>query len=82
VRDQSHRLVSLPDANRTWFSVGGQWQATKASAVDLGLAYIFVPDTKIDNDQTSANPLANRGRVTGEYDSSVWLFGAQYSMAF
>ena len=41
-----------------------------------------VSDTKIDNNQSSLNPLQNRGRVTGEYESNVWILGAQYSMAF
>lgn len=78
VKDAERRLVALPDNDRTWFTVGGQWKATKASTVDLGLAYLYVPDTKIDNDQS----LQGRGRVTGEYDSSVWILGAQYSAAF
>ena len=82
VPDKERRLVSLPDNDRTWFSVGGQWKVSKTNTLDLGAAYLYVPDTKIDNDQTTANPLTNRGRVTGEYDSSVWILGAQYSMAF
>ncbi|AYH45737.1 outer membrane protein transport protein [Azoarcus sp. DN11] len=78
VRDKVRRLVSLPDNNRTWFSTGAQWKLSKTNALDLGVAYLLVPKTKIDNDQTRDG----RGRVTGEYDSSVWLLGAQYSMAF
>ncbi|HPR07041.1 MAG TPA: outer membrane protein transport protein, partial [Denitromonas sp.] len=78
VRSQSERLVSLPDANRTWFSFGTQWKATKASTLDVGVSYLFVPETKINNDQQAAG----RGLVRGTYDSSVWILGAQYSMAF
>ncbi|MBT0963527.1 OmpP1/FadL family transporter [Denitromonas iodatirespirans] len=78
VRNQRERLVSLPDANRTWFSFGTQWKATKASTLDLGVSYLFVPETKINNDQQAAG----RGLVRGTYDSSVWILGAQYSMAF
>lgn len=78
VKDKERRLVALPDNDRTWFSVGGQWKLSKANTVDLGAAWLYIPKTKIDNDQTAAG----RGRVTGEYDSSVWILGAQYSMAF
>ncbi|MDX9839255.1 MAG: outer membrane protein transport protein [Azoarcus sp.] len=78
VKDKERRLVSLPDNDRTWFTVGGQWTMSKASRLDLAAAYLYVPKTKIDNDQTAAG----RGRVTGEYDSSVWILGAQYSLAF
>jgi len=78
VKDRQRRLVALPDNDRTWFTVGGQWKTSKATTLDVGAAYLSVHDTKIDNDQT----LQGRGRVTGEYDSNVWIFGAQYSMSF
>ena len=82
VRNQSDRLVSLPDANRTWLSVGGQWKLNPQSRVDLGLAYLIVDDTKINNDQLAATATDNHGKVTGEYSSSVIILGAQYSMSF
>ena len=78
VKDKQRRLVALPDNDRTWFTVGGQWKTSKATTLDVGAAYLSVHDTKIDNDQTPKG----RGRVSGEYDSNVWIFGAQYSMSF
>lgn len=83
VRDASRRLTSLPDEDRTWFSVGAQWKTDKASALDVGLAYLYVPDTGIRSGEP-IDPAARklRGLVKGEYDSSVWILGAQYSMSF
>jgi long-chain fatty acid transport protein len=78
VRDPATRLVSLPDNNRTWWATGAQWAPDKASRVDLGLAYLFVPASRIDNDQIAEG----RGLVKGRYDASVWILGAQYSAAF
>ena len=78
VPSDQHRLVSLPDSNRTWFSTGAQIKVNKDSLVDLGLAYLHVPESHIDNNQTALG----RGRVSGVYDARVWIFGAQYSMAF
>lgn len=78
VKGASTRLVSLPDNNRTWLSLGAQWKATKDLTLDGGATYLFVKDSKIDNDQTALG----RGRVTGDYAASVWLFGVQASMAF
>ncbi|NMG32100.1 OmpP1/FadL family transporter [Aromatoleum evansii] len=78
VKDKERRLVSLPDNDRTWFTFGGQWKVSKSNTLDLGAAYLYVPKTKIDNNQLADG----RGRVTGEYTSSVWILGAQYSMAF
>jgi long-chain fatty acid transport protein len=62
-----------------WFSFGTQWSPSKASRLDLGVSYIYVKESKINNDQRAAG----RGLVIGEYnDSSIWLLGAQYSMSF
>jgi long-chain fatty acid transport protein len=82
VRDKERRLVALPDNDRTWVTVGMQWKPDPSSALDVGLAYIHLPNTRIDNNQIDANPALNRGRVTGEYDSSGLLLGLQYSAAF
>ena len=81
VKRASRRLVSMPDNDRVWLSLGAQWAPDKASSLDLGLSYIFIRDSKINNDQgTAAAPL--RGRVTGDYSGNIWVFGAQYSMSF
>ena len=82
VQHASERLVSLPDNDRVWFSVGTQWTPDKAQRFDFGLTYIHVRDSKIDNNQLSSNPNLNRGRVTGEYAGDIWILGAQYSLAF
>ena len=78
VRGSDTRLTSLPDNDRVWLSFGAQWLPNKASKLDLGVSYIYVRDSKIDNNQTAAA----RGRVTGEYSGDIWILGAQYSMAF
>jgi long-chain fatty acid transport protein len=78
VRSASTRLVSLPDNNRTWFSAGAQWKASKTTTLDVGAAYLYVKDTTIDNNQAALG----RARVTGTYEDSAWLLGAQVSMAF
>jgi long-chain fatty acid transport protein len=79
VKGARTRLTSLPDSDRTWFSFGGQVRAGKASVLDLGVAYLYIPETRIANRDTR-DPL--KGVVRGEYDSSVWILGAQYSMSF
>ena len=78
VKRASTRLVSLPDNDRVWLSVGAQWAINKTSALDLGLSYIYVRDSRIDNNQSTLG----RGHVIGEYLGNIWLFGAQYSTSF
>jgi long-chain fatty acid transport protein len=79
VKNAEKRLTSLPDNDRIWFSVGGQWKASKASTLDMGVSYLYVDDTKINNGSPAD---LQKGLVKGEYDSSVWILGAQYSMSF
>lgn len=78
VRSASERLVSLPDNNRIWLSLGAGYALNKDSRIDVGAAYLIVKDTAIDNNQTSLG----RGHVTGKYEGSVALLGLQYSQAF
>ena len=79
VKNAEKRLTSLPDNDRIWFSFGGQWKASKASTLDMGVSYLYVDDTKINNGSPTD---LQKGLVKGEYDSSVWVLGAQYSMSF
>ena len=78
VKNKYDRLVSLPDNDRVWFSFGAQWTPDKSQRLDLGVTYIHVRDSEIDNDQSTFA----RGRVTGEYTGNIWILGAQYSVAF
>ncbi len=81
VKGADSRLTSMPDNDRIWFSLGAQWAPSKTSKLDFGATYIYIKDSKIDNDQTTGE-LLPRGVVTGEYEGNIWIFGAQYSMAF
>ena len=76
--DAKTRLTAMPDNNRTWFSFGAQWRPDKQSTLDVGVAYLYLKDSQIDNDQRDFN----RGMVSGNYSASAWLLGAQYSLAF
>jgi long-chain fatty acid transport protein len=89
VPDAQHRLTSLPDNNRTWFSAGTQWKPSKDIALDVGAAYLYVKDADIENNQMPAagtSPAVaaatNRGYVKGTYSDYAWLLGAQFSMGF
>lgn len=77
VPDAERRLVSLPDNDRTWVTLGAQWKPSKEGTLDLGLAYLFVKDTDINAVSTSTGTT-----VKGSYDSNVWILGAQYSRSF
>ncbi|MBL8409246.1 MAG: outer membrane protein transport protein, partial [Candidatus Accumulibacter sp.] len=78
VKNASTRLTALPDNDRTWFTFGTQWKPAKEQTLELGLAYLYIQNTKINSNKSAEG----RGTVIGDYDSSVWILGAQYSIAF
>ena len=82
VKRSETRLVQLPDNDRLWLSFGTQWMPNKGSRLDLGLAYLYVRDTRINKLVNTASQGYEAGRVTGKYDGDLWIFGAQYSQAF
>ena len=57
----------LPENNRLWLSVGGQWNAGNAGKFDLGYAY------KLSRDANALN---------GQYETSGHVLGLQYSAGF
>ncbi len=88
-RDQSpvqdlYRTPRLPDADRTWLTLGAQYRVSKDLVLDLGAAYIFVRNAGIRangdvNDPTAA--LAN-GLIDGYYKSHVTVLSAQLNYRF
>jgi long-chain fatty acid transport protein len=78
VKGEATRLVSLPDNDRVWLSLGAQWLPSKDSSMDLGVAYLYIRDGRINNDQSAAG----RGRVSGTYNNGAWILGGQYSVSF
>lgn len=68
---RSKRTVLLPDNDRLWFSLGGQWAFGKASVLDLGYAYQYLRDGRVAD-----------GAAVGKYKGSGHVFGVQYSVGF
>jgi long-chain fatty acid transport protein len=78
VKGASTRMVSLPDNDRTELSTGAQWALAGGSTLDLGVAYLYIPDTSINN----GLPGSLSGQVKGNYTGSAWILGVQYSVPF
>ncbi|PKO39640.1 MAG: long-chain fatty acid transporter [Betaproteobacteria bacterium HGW-Betaproteobacteria-4] len=70
VRDE-YRSPRVPDNNRLWLSLGGQWNAGSYGKFDLGYTYLYVID-----------PTISQGALQGKYDASAHLVGVQYSVGF
>lgn len=69
------RSARVPDNDRVWFSLGGQWNAGKFGKFDLGYSYLYVKDPSINQSKLGTT-------LRGQYDESAHLIGAQYSVGF
>lgn len=79
VVDDTHRTPRLPDANRWWFSVGGQYKASANGTLDFGYTYIKADKARVADTSTTA---IGGGVLNGEFASHVQILGLQYSAKF
>lgn len=69
------RTARIPDNNRTWLALGGQYKPAKASAIDFGYAHLFVSDSSINE----SNPAP---ALVGTYKNKVDILSAQFTQSF
>lgn len=76
VTDQ-FRTPRIPDADRTWLSLGAQFKSSAKDKWDIGYAHLFVKDASINK----AEPPAS-GTLVGSYKNSVNILSVQYTRTF
>jgi long-chain fatty acid transport protein len=69
----------LPDGNRTWVSLGTQYNFNRNMALDAGFAYVFVNNA--DSNQ-NAGSTAAYGLINGTYKLNVTILSAQLTYKF
>ena len=72
------RTARIPDNNRTWLTLGGQYKPSKASTLDFGYAHLFVSASTINQNQAATGA----GSLVGNYSNSVDIASIQYSYSF
>lgn len=81
IPDAAHRTVILPDSDRWWLALGGKYQLSRAAAIDVGYAHVF-----ISNGDTLRNKgvgvAGAQGIVNGSYKSSVDIASVQVTWSF
>jgi long-chain fatty acid transport protein len=67
VDNAEKRLVSLPDNNRIWVSLGAQWRPDRTPRVDLGVAHLFINDTRISHNLIAKGKRVGPGRIQRQH---------------
>ena len=80
----SNRTARIPDNDRTWLALGGQYKPTPQSALDIGYAHLFIKNASINNNtgSTGTPSTATVGNLVGNYKSSVNILSVQYTHSF
>jgi long-chain fatty acid transport protein len=79
--NDTDRTARLPDNNRIWLSVGGQYRLSKDGTLDFGYAHLFIKDAPIDQPANGGSPFLS-GHLVGTYKGSIDIFGAQFAYRF
>lgn len=73
------RTARIPDQNRTWLSLGGQYKFDKDSALDVGYSHLFMSNASIADRQAAAG----KGNLVGVYSSiATNILSVQYTHGF
>jgi long-chain fatty acid transport protein len=73
------RTPRLPDTDRTWLTLGWQWQPTDAITADVGYAHLFCKDAPMNQD---AGNVAAFGALVGEQTSDIDIVSVQIGYRF
>lgn len=74
------RSARVPDNDRIWLSVGGQWRPSKGTTLDFGYAYLYLKDPNVA--QFKDYGVAGTATLRGKYTDSGHVLGLQYSQGF
>ncbi|MDD2700665.1 MAG: outer membrane protein transport protein [Sideroxydans sp.] len=69
------RTARIPDNNRFWIALGGQYKSSDSSVIDFGYAHLFVNDSTI----SSSNPAPT---LQGSYKNKVDILSVQFTQNF
>lgn len=81
VPSPEYRTPRIPDNSRKWISLGYGYKFSDKLSMDLGATYIFVSDSKINQDVTKPENVT-RGNLKGTYESNVKILSAQINYTF
>jgi long-chain fatty acid transport protein len=78
------RIASLPDSDRTWYSIGANYALTKQMSVDLAYTYLHLKKVSMDNKEcSSVSGCTGSGTLThAEFKSYAHIFGLQLNYRF
>lgn len=75
-----NRTPRVPDEDRLWLAIGGQYRLSRAGTLDVGYAHEVIKDAAVDN--VPPLPRVNAPRLIGHFRNKADIVSVQYSHAF
>lgn len=75
-RQAAYDIISIPDTERLWYSLGASYQVNDDLSVDLGMAYLHGDDAKIQENVTTGMDIGYRSQA------DAWLTALQLNYRF
>jgi len=72
----------VPDADRTWLTLGFTYKPSQKMSVDFGYAHLFIDDADVNKVAATGSENFLRGNLVGEYDIDVNIISAQARWSF
>jgi long-chain fatty acid transport protein len=78
----AYRTIRIPDANRTWGALGGQYRFCDALTLDFGYAHLFSKKVRIEEKAPTTLSVPVFQSLKGSSKASANLFGLQLTWDF
>ena len=77
VDSAKNRLVGVPDSNRVWLSLGGNYKLTELTSFDFAYSHIIFEDSRFDRNNSN-----NSLNLKGTVDASTEIFSVGMKTKF
>ncbi|MCS4534488.1 OmpP1/FadL family transporter [Neisseria sp. CSL10203-ORH2] len=86
VRKAQERLVTMPDSNRIWYSIGAKYDLDKKHIFNIAYSHIHIQDAnavvQAKTSNTNVNTVDSNVSSFAHYKSSANILGFQYNYKF
>ncbi|WP_107879775.1 OmpP1/FadL family transporter [Neisseria animaloris] len=86
VRNATDRLVTMPDNNRIWYSLGGKYDFAKKHSINAAYSYIYVQNAKANvrakPSNAEVNTVDSNVSSSARFKSHAHIVGVQYNYKF
>lgn len=85
VKSPTHRLATLPDNDRIWFSVGAKYDFSKNSTLNVGYSYMYVKNGHAEFEPCPQHPYGcvdSGASGSADYRANAHFIGLQYTHRF